>query len=75
MHGFVTQLHVRIRQLDEDLNEVYRKWGDTEVCKKWNARLAKAYKLSPSIDGASDVDTLEKIFDLNQQLSGKLEAY
>ena len=59
----------------EDLNEVYRKRGATEVCKKWNARLAKAYKLSPSIDGTSDVDTLEKIFDLNQQLSGKLEAY
>jgi len=59
----------------EDLNEVYRKWGATEVCKKWNARLAKAYKVSPSIDGSSDVDTLEKIFDLNQQLNGKLEPH
>ena len=59
----------------EDLNEVYRKWGATETCKKWNARLAKAYKVSPSIDGSSDVETLEKIFDLNQQLNGKLEQY
>ena len=59
----------------EDLNEVYRKWGATETCKKWNMRLAKAYKESPSIDGSNDVDTLEKIFDLNQQLAGKLEQY
>jgi L-rhamnose mutarotase len=59
----------------EDLNEVYRKWGETETCKKWNARLAKAYKVSPSIDGSQDVETLEKIFDLNQQLNGKLEQY
>ena len=35
----------------------------------------RAYKVSPSIDGSSDVDTLEKIFDLNQQLAGKLEPY
>lgn len=59
----------------EDINEVYRKWGATETCKKWNARLANAYKVSPSIDGSDDVETLEKIFDLNQQLAGKLEQY
>ena len=59
----------------EDLNDVYRKWGATETCKKWNLRLAKAYKVSPSIDGSSDVETCEKIFDLNQQLAGKLEQY
>ncbi len=57
----------------EDINEVYRKWGANETCTKWNARLSKAYKVSPSIDGSDDVDTLEKIFDLNQQLNGKLE--
>jgi len=59
----------------EDLNEVYRKWGQTETFKKWNLRLAKAYKVSPSIDGSADVETLEKIFDLRQQLNGKLEQY
>jgi L-rhamnose mutarotase len=52
----------------EDINEVYRKWGANETCPKWN-------KVSPSIDGSGDVDTLEKIFDLNQQLAGKLEQY
>ena len=58
----------------EDLNEVYRRWGATEVCKKWNARLLQGRtRYLPSIDGSSDVDTLEKIFDLNQQLAGKLE--
>ena len=59
----------------EDINEVYRKWGATETCAKWNARLKSAYKVSPNIDGSGDVATLEKIFDLNQQLRGKLEPY
>lgn len=59
----------------EDINEVYRIWGANETSTRWNARLAKAYKVSPSIDGSEDVETLEKIFDLNQQLKGKLEQY
>ena len=59
----------------EDLNEVYRIWGANETCAKWNARLANAYKVTPSIDGSEDVATCEKIFDLNQQLAGKLEQY
>ena len=59
----------------EDINEVYRKWGANETCAKWNARLADAYKETPSIDGTNSVDTLEKIFDLKQQLSGQLQQY
>jgi L-rhamnose mutarotase len=59
----------------EDINEVYRKWGATVTCSRWNERLKNAYKVSPSIDGSADVETLEKIFDLNQQLAGKLEKY
>jgi L-rhamnose mutarotase len=59
----------------EDINEVYRKWGENPTCAKWNARLKNAYKVSPKIDGSGDVATLEKIFDLNQQLQGKLEQY
>jgi L-rhamnose mutarotase len=59
----------------EDINEVYRKWGATDTCSLWNERLKNAYKVSPSIDGSDDVETLEKIFDLNQQLAGKLEQY
>lgn len=56
----------------EDLNEVYRIWGANEICSKWNARLAKAYNVTPSIDGKQDVETCEKIFDLNEQLAGKI---
>ena len=59
----------------EDIDEVYRKWGANETCPKWNDRLKNAYKVSPSIDGSEDVETLEKIFDLKQQLSGRLEQY
>ena len=59
----------------KDINEFYKKWGETETCKKWNHRLRNAYKISPCIDGTDDVETLEKIFDLNQQLTGKLEQY
>lgn len=59
----------------KDINELYRKWGATDTCAKWNERLKNAYKVSPSIDGSDDVETLEKIFDLNQQLAGRLEQY
>ncbi len=59
----------------EDINELYRKWGANPACAKWNARLKNAYKVSPNIDGSGDVETLEKIFDLKQQLRGKLEKY
>ena len=59
----------------EDLNEVYRIWGANEACDRWNKRLSKAYKITPSIDGTEDVETCEKIFDLNQQLAGELEQY
>lgn len=59
----------------EDINEVYRKWGANPVCAKWNKRLSDAYKVAPSLDGSDDVETLEKIFDLNQQLDGKLEQF
>jgi L-rhamnose mutarotase len=59
----------------EDINEVYRIWGANPACAKWNARLKGAYKVSPKIDGTGDVETLEKIFDLNQQLEGRLGKY
>jgi len=59
----------------DDINELYRKWGANPTCAKWNERLKKAYKVSPNIDGSGDVETLEKVFDLNQQLQGDLEKY
>lgn len=59
----------------EDINKVYKLWGANETCPTWNERLKNAYKISPKIDGSGDVETLEKIFDLNQQLAGKLEPY
>ena len=51
----------------EDLDEVYKKLGEEDVVKKWDATVGPWFEsISPN---------LEKIFDLNQQLNGKLEQF
>lgn len=51
----------------EDLDELYRKLGNEDIVKKWDATVG------PWIESVSPC--LEKIFDLNQQLDGKLEQH
>ena len=59
----------------EDIDKFYEELGKKEVTGKWNAVVHKWFEESPTLDGSDSVDTLEKIFDLKQQLAGKLEQF
>ncbi len=59
----------------DDINRVYEELGKLEITKKWNATVTPWFKESPALDGSGNVQTCEKIFDLNQQLKGKLQPY
>ncbi len=49
----------------ENLGDLFEKLGKEPIVDKWNATVTPWFKNEPV--------TLEKIFDLNQQLQGKLE--
>ncbi len=57
----------------EDLDALYARLGELEVTKKWNAMVTPWFAEAPALDGSQSVATCEKIFDLRQQLAGKLE--
>ncbi|MHB1346858.1 MAG: L-rhamnose mutarotase [Candidatus Humimicrobiaceae bacterium] len=59
----------------EDIDKVYEYLGATEVTKRWNIVTGPWLADAPSLDGSDEVSTCEKIFDLNQQLGGRLEQY
>ena len=52
----------------DDINKVYSELGKMEVLKKWNKAVAPFIDSSPSLSFSGSLATLEKIFDLNQQL-------
>ena len=58
-----------------DINRVYSELGKLDAVKRWNKTVSPWVKSSPTLDGSGNVDTLQKIFDLKQQLKGKLEHY
>jgi L-rhamnose mutarotase len=59
----------------EDLDALYEKLGKLDVTKRWNATVGPWFAESPQLDGSGEVGSCEKIFDLNQQLAGRLEEY
>lgn len=59
----------------DDLDGLYEKLGKLDVTKKWNATVGPWFAESPALDGSGSVQTCEKVFDLNQQLAGKLRKY
>ena len=59
----------------EDIDKIYKHMGETEVNKRWNMVVSPWFEDSPSLDGSSSVATCEKIFDLNQQIKGRLEQF
>ncbi|MEI6387171.1 MAG: L-rhamnose mutarotase [Spirochaetota bacterium] len=56
-----------------DLDEFYEEYGKFEVVKKWNKTTQPWIGESPTIDGSGTVATIEKVFDLNEQLR-KMES-
>ena len=59
----------------EDIDKLYSRINKLEVTKKWNAKVHPWIAVSPILDGTGKMEKCEKIFDLNQQLAGKLEQF
>jgi L-rhamnose mutarotase len=59
----------------EDIDELYEGLNKLEVTKKWNMTVVPWFKKSLSVTKDGKFITCEKIFDLNQQIAGKLEEF
>lgn len=63
----------------DDMQKYLEKFGRSEVGKKWLAYVADFIAESPFADNSGkavdDAEGLVKVFDLNQQLNGKLEEH
>lgn len=59
----------------EDIGVLYEKLNKLDVVKKWHNTVGPWYKESLPVDSEGKFITCEKIFDLNQQLEGKLDQY
>ena len=57
----------------EDINESFTKLGTIEDNNRWQAHIASWFAGTPKFDGSAAVTGLKKIFDLNEQLEGRLE--
>jgi len=59
----------------EDIDELYKKLNELEEIKRWNVTVSPWISAAPILDGSGKMDTCEKIFDLNQQIEGKLGQF
>jgi L-rhamnose mutarotase len=59
----------------EDLDKLYERLGKLDIIAEWNALTGPWFEQAPALDGSGSVKSCEKIFDLNQQLSGKLKKF
>jgi L-rhamnose mutarotase len=56
----------------EDLDRCYERQGRSEIAKKWNELMAPMFASSYEFNVAKKLPVLEKVFDLNEQLEGRL---
>jgi L-rhamnose mutarotase len=56
----------------EDLNRAYERQGSSEVARRWNELMAPMFASSYEFNSSEKLPVLEKVFDLTEQLSGKL---
>ena len=59
----------------EDIDESFTKLGTNEDNLRWQETVAPWFAETPKFDGSQEVQPAEKIFDLKQQLEGKLEQF
>ena len=59
----------------EDIEKVFKILADNEIEKKWNLKVGSWFKGQSDKDHLVKVNTLEKIFDLNQQINGELKKF
>ena len=58
-----------------DIEKVFKILAINEVQKKWNLIVSDWFKDEKDKDHLKQIKTLEKVFDLNQQISGKLKNF
>jgi L-rhamnose mutarotase len=58
----------------EDLNSCYQRQGGAEIAKKWNELMAPMFASSYEFNLSEKLPLLEKVFDLNEQLEGRLTS-
>jgi L-rhamnose mutarotase len=56
----------------EDLNRAYRLQGGSEDSRRWNELMAPMFASSYEFNVSDRLPVLEKVFDLTEQLSGRL---
>ncbi len=56
----------------EDLDRCYEKQARAEVAKEWNALMAPMFASSYEFNVSENLPVLEKVFDLSEQLKGRL---
>jgi L-rhamnose mutarotase len=59
----------------DNLEKVYNELGKLDIIKKWEETKPPWFKDPGALDTSKGIQTLEKIFDLNQQLKGDLKPY
>lgn len=65
-------LSILLYQCD-DIDESFSRLGQNEDNLKWQAVVAPWFANTPKFDGSEKTVSITKIFDLEQQLHGKLE--
>ena len=58
----------------DDIDRCYEFQGKFEVVKKWNKLMAPLFISVYEFNSSEKLPTLEKIFDLNEQLKGRLDT-
>jgi len=56
----------------EGLDLCYERQGNADVAKRWNALMAPMFTSSYEFNVSEKLPVLEKVFDLNEQLEGRL---
>ena len=59
----------------ENIDKLYERLNKHDAIKRWNITTGPWIAYSTPLDGSGKMSTCEKIFDLNQQLAGKLEQF
>jgi L-rhamnose mutarotase len=68
MHGNLAIIFFRA----EDLDGCYERQGRTDVAKEWNKLMSPMFASSYQFNVSEKLPVSEKVFDLNEQLEGKL---
>jgi len=57
----------------EDLDLCYERQGSAEVVREWNRLMSPMFASSYRFNVSEKLPVLEKVFDLNEQLGGRLD--